>query len=204
MKTFRSAALTSSLAVVTSFLALGASGCFIQIGEEGATSSTSTTGATHPAPSGTSTPTTPPLPVSIDPGATLSMSPGHQVGVYVESTGAGHWRVITTCDTAISGSSCSFDLNVTPEAGSKFSAVAGENTTASDAMTELDDGTIQLVTQTKYAAAGLSFDAQPGALIEVNMLLDGVPQTGVVHWVSGGMVRDGVPSNPVDFVPRAP
>jgi hypothetical protein len=203
MKNLRSAALTSSLAAVTAFLALGASGCFIQLGEEGATSSTSTTGATRPKPSGAPTPTTPPLPVRIDSGATLSMSPGQKVGVYVENTGGGHWKVLTTCDTSMSGASCLFDLNVTPEAGTKLSAIAGENITSSDAMTELDDGTVQLVTQTKDAASGLSFDAPPGALVELNMLLDGKPQTGIVHWVSGGVVQDGVPSNPVDFVPPA-
>jgi hypothetical protein len=204
MKAPRLPGVAPIVAIFTAFfVALSTSGCFFQLGEERSGSApTSTAGA--PSPTAPSTPTTPPLDVSIDPGGVMSVSPGQTVGVYVESTGNGHWKVLTTCDTSVSGASCSFDLNVTPEAGSKLSGVTGEGLTfGDDAMAQLDDGTVQLVAQTKYLATGLSFDTEPGALIEVNMLLGGVPQTGVVHWVSGGKVQDGAPSNPVNFVPPA-
>jgi hypothetical protein len=178
----------------------------MQFGKEssGSASTSNSTTGTHQSPTAPPA-STPPLDVSIDPGAVMSVSPGQTVGVYVQNTGNGHWEVRTTCDTSVSGAACSFDLNVTPEAGSKLTGVAGENLTyGDDAMTQLDDGTVQLVAQTKYLATGFSFDTEPGALVEVNMLLGGVPQTGIVHWISGGKVQDGVPSNPVNFVPSAP
>jgi hypothetical protein len=199
MKALRLPQVAPVVAFFTAFVALGTSGCFFQFGEEHSGSAPTSTAVAPTAP------TTPPLDVRIDPGAVTSVSPGQKVGVYVESTRNGHWTVLTTCDTSVSGAACSFDLNVTPEAGSTLSGLTGENLTyGDDAMTQLDDGTVQLVATTKYLATGLSFDTEPGALIEVNMLLAGMPQTGVVHWVSGGRVQDGAPSNPVNFVPSAP
>jgi hypothetical protein len=52
--------------------------------------------------------------------------------------------------------------------------------------------------------ARLTFDADPGAVIEVDMLLDGVAQPRFMFLVSDGSLVDGVPSNPVDLAPRAP
>jgi hypothetical protein len=202
MKTLRSAALAPTFAIFTAFVALGTSGCFLQLAGPPPDS-------TSGAPSGTSTPTVPPpgagaLRVDIDPGVTVSSTPGQQVGVYVEDTGGGHWNVFTTCDTSKSGGSCNFDMNVSPEAGATFSGVGEAHLAYGDAMTMLDDGTIQLVARTTYEATGISFDTTPGALIQVNVLLDGVPQSGLVHWVERGVLQDGAPSNPVQFIPTAP
>jgi hypothetical protein len=217
MKALRSPKLASILVTLTALVALGTSGCYLQIGENspGSTPAASVTPPPSPpaeaaTPSSTATPSAPPAEadpashVGIDPGATVSASPGKSVGVYVEDTGNGHWNVFTTCDTSVSGATCSFDLNVTPEAGSAFSGIAPENLASPDAMTVLEGGTVQMTTGTRYLENGLSFHTEPGAFIEINVLLDGRPQTGLVHWVSGGVVQDGVPSNPVDFVPAAP
>jgi hypothetical protein len=217
MEALRSPKLASILATLTALAALGTSGCYLQIGENAPGNEPASTGTPRPAPpgattapSGTTTATAPPAEagtashVSIDPGATVSPTPGKTVGVYVQETGKGHWTVLTTCDTVVSGATCSFDLNVTPEAGSSFSAVTPANLAYPDAMTVLGDGTVQIATATTHLANGLSFDTEPGALIELNVLLDGVPQLGLVHYVSGGAEHAGVPGNPVDFVPVAP
>jgi hypothetical protein len=217
MEALRSPKLASTLATLTVLAALGTSGCYLQIGENSPGNEPASTGTPRPAPPGATTApsatTTPSAPrpgagaaahVSIDAGATVSPTPGKTVGVYVEETGKGHWSVLTTCDTSVSGAACSFDLNVTPEAGSSFSGVTAANLAYPDAMTVLGDGTIQIATATTHLANGLSFDTEPGALIEVNVLLDGAPQLGLVHYVSGGVEHAGVPGNPVDFVPVAP
>ena len=196
--------LASILATLTALVAMGTSGCYLQIGENSPERTPDPTGA----PSSTSTPTEPPpaaiaAKVSIDPGATVSASPGHSVGVYVEVTSAGHWSVLTTCDTSVSGHECAFDLNVSPEDGSKFSGVTPQGLAYGDAMTVLDDGTVQIVSQTGTLANGLSFDTEPGALVEINVLLEGVPKPGIFRYIGGGVTQEGVPSNPVEFVPAA-
>jgi hypothetical protein len=66
------------------------------------------------------------------------------------------------------------------------------------------DGSINLVADTDFGMNGFSFDADPGAMIEVDMLLDGVAQPRFVYAVSDGVLLEGVPTNPVDFDPAAP
>src|SRR4051812_45395863 len=48
--------------------------------------------------------------IVIAPTASMATPPGEGVGLFVEYAGDGHWNVFTTCDTAISGTSCNFDV----------------------------------------------------------------------------------------------
>jgi hypothetical protein len=82
--------------------------------------------------------------------------------------------------------------------------VQGADLDPSDAITLGTDGSINLVTDTTYGMNGLTFDADPGAVIEADVLLDGVPQPQFVFVVSDGRLLSGVPTNPVDFAPAAP
>ena len=60
------------------------------------------------------------------------------------------------------------------------------------------------MTSTTYGMNGITFDADPGALIELDVLLDGVAQPEFVYVVSDGRLLSGVPTNPVDFIPATP
>jgi hypothetical protein len=142
--------------------------------------------------------------LAIDPGAAMSSDPGNGVGLFVQYDQGGHWNLFTTCDTAITGASCSFDVIVSADRSVVIDNVEGLDLEPSDSVSLNSDGSINLVTDTSFGTNGLTFDADPGAIIEVDMLLDGVAQPRFVYLVSDGALLDGVPSNPVDLAPAAP
>jgi hypothetical protein len=142
--------------------------------------------------------------VSIDPAASMDASPGDGVGLFVEYAGDGHWNVFTTCDTSISGASCNFDVVISADPSVVLSRVEGQDLNDFDTLSLDGDGSIRLVTDTDFGMNGVSFNAAPGATIEVDMLLDGVEQPEFVYAVSDGVLLRGVPSNPVDFTPATP
>lgn len=174
-------------------LALGSAGCAFQ----GAATLT-----TDPAPGNPAPPASAVAQIPVDPGGSMSSQPGSGVGLFVQYDLGGHWNLFTTCDTQISGASCSFEVVVSAGAGVTLDKVRGVGLEPSDSVTLEPNGSIRLVTDTSFGSDGLAFDADPGALIEVDMLLDGVAQPRFVFVVSQGVLVSGVPSNPVDFAPR--
>src|SRR5262249_36726876 len=62
----------------------------------------------------------------IDAGATIPLTPGEAVGLFVQYAQGGHWNLSTTCDTRISGQPCAFDVVISPAPGASFSGVQGE------------------------------------------------------------------------------
>ncbi len=186
--TTKLASLLSTLAAAASLSLFGA-GCVVD-----ASAGVDTT-VTDPTPSiadGT-----------IDTGAAMSASPGEGVGIYVEYAGGGHWNVFTTCDTSISGASCNFDLVVSSDESASLGAVEGSDLGPTDSLTLESDGSIRLVADTDYGMNGFSFDADPGATIELDALLDGEAQPEFIYAISDGALLKGMPSNPVDFTPAS-
>jgi hypothetical protein len=141
--------------------------------------------------------------VLIDAGAQMSADPGNGVGLFVQYQGDGRWDLFTSCDTAFSGAACDFDVVISAAPGDYFSGVMGTDLGADSDVALQDDATIRLVTSTSYGTDGVSFDATAGSTIEVDVLLDGVPQPAFIFAVSGGVVMNGMPSNVVDFTPDA-
>jgi hypothetical protein len=142
--------------------------------------------------------------VVVDADATIPLTPGESVGLFVQYARGGHWNLSTTCDTQSSGQSCAFDVLVSPAPGASLSGVEGQGLSRDDALELRSDGSVRLVTATSFGTDGITFDSDPGALIEVDALLDGVDQPRLVHVVSEGTVVEGVPTNPVDLSPSAP
>ena len=173
-------------------LALGSTGCLV----DGSATITTTDPTVDVTPAVAE--------IAIDPGATMSSDPGNGVGLFVQYDQGGHWNLFTTCDTAITGTSCNFDVIVSADRDVLIDNVQGVDLEDRDSVTLNPDGSVNLVTDTSFGSQGLSFDADPGAVIEVDMLLDGVAQPRFVYVVSDGDLLDGVPSNPVDFAPVAP
>jgi hypothetical protein len=170
----------------------------------GATLAFAGTGCVIDASAGTTVVTEPAIDdVTVDTGATMATSPGEGVGLFIEYAGDGHWDVYTTCDTDISGAACSFDVIITPDSRT-VSNIEGYDLYASDSVSLLSDGSIQLVADTDYGMNGVSFDADPGATIQVDMLLDGVEQPRFVYAVSDGALVSGVRTNPAAFTPATP
>ena len=142
--------------------------------------------------------------VTIDTGATLSLTPGDGVGVFVQYAQGGHWNLSTTCDTRSSGQSCAFDVVISPSDGATLSGVQGQDLSSADTLQLRPDGTVRLLTSTSYGTNGISFDAPPGATVEIDALLDGAAQPSLVNVVSDGAVLAGVPTNPVALSPSYP
>jgi hypothetical protein len=142
--------------------------------------------------------------VTIDTGATLPLDPGGSVGLSVQYAAGGHWNVSTTCDTRTSGATCAFDVIVSPAPGASFSGVEGHDLGSADTLDLRSDGSVRLVTSTSYATDGISFDQDPGAIVEIDALLDGAVQPPLVRLVSDGSVVEGVPTNPIALSPSDP
>src|SRR4051812_45095239 len=100
--------------------------------------------------------------------------------------------------------SCNFDVVISADPRVFISRVEGQDLNDFDSLTLDGDGSIRLVTDTDFGMNGVFFDADPGATIEIDMLLDGVEQPEFVYAVSDGVLLRDVPSNPVDFTPAAP
>jgi hypothetical protein len=193
LRTNKLASIFSTL-TVSAALAFGASGCVVSGGVD----------VTGPYVEPDPTPVATVAEISVDPGASMAADPGNGVGVFVQYDAGGYWTLYTTCDTAISGTSCNFDILLSADARVVLDNVQGADLDATDSLTLGADGSIDLVTNTTFGMNGVTFDADPGAIIEADVLLDGVPQPQFVFVVSDGRLLDGVPTNPVDFAPAAP
>lgn len=171
-------------------LAAATSGCFILDGHSGA----------------------PPYPgdpdqVEVDTGAVINVTPGEGAGVFVEYFGDGAWSVTTSCDTDLTNRPCAYDIII---------AVAPEITVSSpalvptsepvDRLTLRDDGTFRLTAGTASRLGGITFLTDPGAAIEMDMLLDGQAQPWFVFWSQDGELASGdeESSNPIAFTPTLP
>lgn len=140
---------------------------------------------------------------TISRGETLVSEPGQGAGLFVFYLGEGSYRVVTTCDTYLSGLDCPYAYTVRAPTG-QLSAPVPDH----------DDGSVQLV---KYAegfdvglttttsADGVTIQVDPpGAALEVGAWLDNLPDPRLFYWVSPEGVHEGADSNPVIFVPDAP
>lgn len=184
----------SSLISLGSFLAIAGlgTGCFFFDNSGGDGS-----GSTLPPETNAQT-------VVIDTDATITASPGDGVGVFVQYTSGGEWNIFTTCDTHVSGVSCGFDLFVKGvDATTLIANSKGSNLSGRDGIEVMADGTVHLATDTSTDLNGFTFDATPGAAIELTMALDGTSQERFIYWVGDGVLHTGAPTNPVDFQPTA-
>lgn len=146
-----------------------------------------------------------PKQVTITPDKTLNADPGAGVGIFVEYATGGHWHVWTTCDTTTSKVACDFEAFAIPEKGAKISNVkAAETLEGADVAEEMKDGSAHLSASTSTELDGMTFDATPGAVVELEVYLDGVPDSRVVFWYGNETLHTGAPTDPIDFLPDAP
>lgn len=195
--TIRSRALFPTiLTLAFAGIAVATTGCFVGGGSSGETD----TVPTVPAPRLDT-----PKQVAITPDKTLNAGSGDGVGIFVEYASGGHWHVWTTCDTNKSKVACDFEAFAIPEKGAKISNVQGAETLESgDVAEELTDGSAHLSASTSTELDGMTFDATPGAVVELEVYFDGVPDARVVFWYGNETLHTGAPTDPVDFLPDAP
>lgn len=181
-------------------LALGgaASGCFINFGEDDEEVVIVDPPANTPQP-------TDPILVDIDPDATMDSTPGEGVGLYVEYAQGGHWTLWTTCDTNYSSAACTFDAVVSVDTASELLAATGEDLEGHDVVDDrYADGMARFVVDTDSDIDVMRLDTTPGAIVRLDLTLDGIAETRFVYWIGNGVLHAGAPSNPVDFQPLSP
>jgi hypothetical protein len=141
---------------------------------------------------------------AIQTGATLDAMPGAGVGVFVEYATGGHWTVTTACDTNTSDLPCGFDVFVSGvDPKTALSNIQQQDAAGSDDVgVEQSSGTIHLFANTTTNLDGVTFDATPGATLEVEMYLDDQAQPRFVYWIGADKVlHTGAPTDPIDFAP---
>lgn len=145
-----------------------------------------------------------PKQVAITPDKTLQADAGEGVGIFVEYVAGGRWHVWTACDTNKSKAACDFEVFAIPEQGAKISNVQAEALESGDVAEELTDGSAHLSTSTSTELDGMTFDATPGAVVELEVYFDGIPDSRVVFWFGNDTLHTGAPTDPVDFLPETP
>ena len=190
-------------AVLTLTVAFGAAsllaGCFV----EGGSSHTTTS----PPPE-----TTPPhvldadpRTVVIDPDKALQQDAGEGAGVFVEYATGGHWHVWTSCDTNRSKAICNFTAFLTVDSGGQISNVQEENLETDDRATlDTAESSVELNVHTSAEFDGVTFDATPGAKVQLEVYLDNDPDPRLVYWVGAQVLHQGAPTDPINFEPAAP
>lgn len=143
-----------------------------------------------------------PVWVTIDADEVLETTLGEGAGVFVEYESGGLWRIWTACDTNVTGYTCLFDVYAT--AGSSIDRVATDDLEAYDQVDITAPDALVFYTETGIDYDGIAFQAEPGAWLELEVLLDGAVDPRYIFWVSDGAVQDGAPGSPVIFEPDEP
>ncbi|HRI67195.1 MAG TPA: hypothetical protein PK156_23290 [Polyangium sp.] len=146
-----------------------------------------------------------PMLVNIDTNEILDAIPGDGVGVFVEYSEGGHYRVWTTCDTDTSGVICTFDVFTSVDTSSTVNATIQDNLEGADSITvQQGAGTVDLHFETDNDYDAVEIDVTPGAILRVEAFVDNVSDPRFIFWVGDGVLHQGAPTNPIDFFPTVP
>lgn len=141
---------------------------------------------------------------TIDVGMPLESPPGEAVGIFVDYEGEGRWHVFTTCDTASSGYECEFDILATPLGRSPVFDAQPDDIERDDRLTIEGSDSVHFLAYTALDTDGFYLETDPGATLELDVLLDGACGNGFLYWIGDGGIHRGAPSNPFELEPAAP
>ena len=144
----------------------------------------------------------------VDPNVTLTQPPGTGVGVFVEYAAGGHWHIWWTCDTNLSGLTCTFDVQAQVATGT-MSNVRGDRLEPDDTLTTPSSTEVALATNTSVGVDGVFFDTDPGATITVLQRVGNSQDGTFFFWSQGGSVMGGGSvaggvADPLSFTPSSP
>jgi hypothetical protein len=157
-----------------------------------------------------------PIKAIIDPNASMLQSPGKGVGVFAQYDTGGHWYVWWTCDTALSGDSCPFNVEISAAGGIEnvvsqgFAGKDGLVEAGADAGDAGDAGaaaSFTAQTTTTTMVQGVRFDTDPGAVITLSASLGGEYSGSFLFFVQDHLVNGGykgVISDPLELEPSSP
>ncbi len=152
---------------------------------------------------GLRTPDAKPFYTTVDAGETLSTALGEGAAVFVEYQRGGTWRVWTSCDTKTTGRTCQYQINVAPRG--RLDWVNGVDLETSDYYERYDDGTFSLFADTSTDTDAIEFATKPGALVDIELFLDGSLDSTYFVWYGNNQVQYGPEGkSPIVFQPDAP
>jgi hypothetical protein len=142
---------------------------------------------------------------TIDTGATLAdIEAGGGAGAFVEYEAGGKWHVFTTCDTKLSGYSCTWDIIVAVSSANEMSNYEAEDLESDDYLDWYGKRAVRFVGDVTDDFDGFLVDATPGATLSVDVYLDGDPAPRYIYWVGAGGLHQGSPTNPIKLTPTDP
>lgn len=137
----------------------------------------------------------------------LGTTLGEGAGVFVEYSAFGLWTVWTSCDTAFSDTICGYDVLIRSTA-----PVAAWNELeleGADYVESFGGGDLTMVVDTDYDRDVVAFSTDPGAPVEMELVIDGVNDPSYFVWHGEGTLHSavngtGAPASPVVFQPDVP
>jgi len=60
------------------------------------------------------------------------------------------------------------------------------------------------VADTDSGTDGATIETTPGAILRVDLLLDGKAEPRFIYWFGDGVLHQGAPTNPIDLEPNTP
>jgi hypothetical protein len=138
----------------------------------------------------------------IDADEALEVDPGVGAGAFVEYESGGIYHITTSCD-ADQGSTCFWDIVVTPVDGAPVLGLAPFDLEGSDTLSVAETNSVRLVATTGTDFDGFTIQTDPGVPLLFDGLLDDACGNRYLFWVGDGALHSGAPSNPIELVPSA-
>jgi hypothetical protein len=138
----------------------------------------------------------------------LTSAGGQGAGLFVEYTSGGHWYLWTTCDTAITGSGCAWEVDAQALSGTPTNVASASS--SADGVGVLCPDTVSMSLVTRGEVDGVTFDLPAGVGIRLGSTIGGAADPRFVfvfgHYgdASTAGVRSGLVSDPIDVVPTSP
>lgn len=141
--------------------------------------------------------------MTIDTDATVTAEPGEGVGVFVEYATGGTWRIWTTCDTNTSNAPCTFDVFASVDLDSDLVDITSEDVEERDKVMLYSEGIAYLGATTESDVDAMVLTTTPGAIVRLEVYLDGAKQSRFIYWFGDGVLHRGAPTHPIDLEPSA-
>ena len=137
----------------------------------------------------------------------MTAQPGDGVGVFTEYAAGGHWHIFWTCDTNRTNFDCLFNVGISTAGAITNPAGDALDTTDQLSLNQAPAGQLTAVAQTAATIKGVTFDTAPGAIVTIDVQVDGQRQGEFLFFVQDGLVNGGYAgrlTDPLMLEPSSP
>ncbi len=150
--------------------------------------------------------TTPVYSAGIDADAKLeNVAPGEGVGMMIEYSSGGTWRVQFTCDTAKTNLQCYWGIDVLSLDASPIGGIDEQNLDSFDSITRQSPDVFYFDGLTTTELDAFTFQADAGKPVGFHVWLQDEPEPyRYVFWISDGWLNRGISGPDFDLYPNTP